>query len=183
MKRLLILLLVLFFCIVGTAWSADKTISALDAKATPQNADLMVIVDNDSTPTTKKMTWANVMEVKVVAVTSSPYNLTAANANGHLLFVTTAGVQTVNLPDYQAAADVDYAKIGSSVCIYMSTANVLTVDVAADDKIRINGTLGAAGVAVTSDGAAGDYACFVLTDAASDVGHWTMMGYGKTAWQ
>lgn len=120
--------------------------------------------------------------IPVVTVSSSPNSPTAAQALGSMLFVTTAGVQTINLPDYTAAAAADKAKVGSSICAYMSTANVLTINPADDDKIRLDGTLGAAGVDITSDGAAGDFACFILTDGASDVGHWTHLGYGKTAW-
>jgi hypothetical protein len=134
---------------------------------------------NDLLDTTMKIRGA----VPIIPATSTPTNVTAAQALGSIVFASYAGATTINLPDYTAAAASDKAKIGSSICVYSSLAQVITVDVAADDKIRVEGTLGAAGAAATSDGAAGDFACFVLTDSASDVGHWTLFGYGKTAWQ
>jgi hypothetical protein len=86
-------------------------------------------------------------------------------------------VTTVNLPDYQASADADHVKIGASVCVMNLQAKATIIDVAADDKIRTsNGTLNAAGASVTGPATIGAYSCFVLTDASSDVGHWTQMG-------
>jgi hypothetical protein len=140
---------------------------------------LSIDTANDLLDTTLKIRGA----IPIVAATSTPLNLTAAEALGSIVFTSYAGATTINLPDYTAARSASKAKIGSSVCIYASVAQQLIVDTAADDKIRLAGTLGAAGATVTSDSAAGDYACFVLTDAASDVGHWTLFGYGKTEWQ
>jgi predicted small lipoprotein YifL len=140
---------------------------------------LSIDTANDLLDTTLKIRGA----IPIVAASSTPLNLTAAEALGSIVFASYAGATTINLPDYTAARSASKAKVGSSVCIYSSLAQQLIVDTAGDDKIRLDGTLGAAGATVTSDSAAGDYACFILTDAASDVGHWTLMGYGKTAWQ
>jgi hypothetical protein len=151
--------------------SAENAAGTLTTRLTIDTA-------NDLIDTTMAMRGA----VPIVTASSTPLNLTAAQALGSVVFASYAGATTINLPDYTAARSATKAKIGSSVCIYSSLAQTITVDAASDDKIRLDGTLGSAGISVTSDAAAGDYACFVLTDAASDVGHWTLMGYGKTAW-
>ena len=56
-------------------------------------------------------------------------------------------------------------------------AKATIIKPSADDKIRTsNGTLNAAEATVTGPATIGAYSCFVLTDAATDVGHWTQMG-------
>jgi hypothetical protein len=113
------------------------------------------------------------------------YSPAAALMYGALILVTDSdSVTTVNLPDYQAAADVDHVKLGASVCVLNLVAAATIVDVAADDKIRTSdGTLQAAGASVTYTTAAtpiNGFTCFILTDASSDVGHWTQMGLRGT---
>ncbi len=118
--------------------------------------------------------------IKVIDMgsTAATYALTAPNSYGSMLRQThDDGATTITLPDYQAAADVDHAKIGATVCVQTGTAYATVVNPAADDKIRTsNGTLNGAGVGVTGPATVSAYSCFILTDSAADVGHWSQMG-------
>jgi hypothetical protein len=106
------------------------------------------------------------------------YSPAAALMYGILITIDDSdSVTTVNLPDYQAAAATDHVKVGASVCVMNLQAKATIIAPAADDKIRTsNGTLNAAAATVTGPATIGAYSCFVLTDASSDVGHWTQMG-------
>jgi hypothetical protein len=110
--------------------------------------------------------------------TGATYTLAAADAYGVMLLMTdTDSVTTVALPDYQAAAAADHAKIGAAVCVLNLQAQATIIAPSADDKIRTNnGTLNAGAATVTGPATIGAFSCFVLTDSATDVGHWTQMG-------
>jgi len=92
---------------------------------------------------------------------------------GYMVIATAA--MTLTLPNIDAANGV-----GQSVCIYSTGANVIRVNPGDADKIRLNGTLGAAGVDIYSAGAAGNFICLVVTDFATDVAHWTTLGSSGT---
>lgn len=87
------------------------------------------------------------------------------------------GVGTWTLPDIDAAAGT-----GQSFCIYATAGHVVTIDPDAEDKIRLAGTLGAAGASIDNGAAeaAGDFICLMVTDFDGDVAHWTTLGYKGT---
>jgi hypothetical protein len=110
--------------------------------------------------------------------TAATYAMGASDAYGKMFIQTHGDAATdVTLPDYQAAAAADHVKVGSTVCIMTLTAYATLIHPAADDKIRTsNGTLNAAGVGVTGPTTLGAFSCYMLTDSATDVGHWTQLG-------
>ena len=118
--------------------------------------------------------------VKVIDMgnTAASYAILAPDAYGSMFLQTHGDAATdVTLPDYQAAADVDHAKIGATICILTLTAFATTIHPSGDDKIRTsNGTLNAAGAGVTGPATVGSFSCYMLTDVATDVGHWTQLG-------
>jgi hypothetical protein len=114
---------------------------------------------------------------------SPPTTLTSARAitpselRSGVVFLTTT--DTATLP---AAAVAGY---GTTVCIIARDADVATVDLDGGEKFFIAGAAKAAGVTITSDGAAGDYWCGV---AVTDIGDgstdgWWTLGMGATPWQ
>jgi hypothetical protein len=112
-----------------------------------------------------------------VVISSTPWTLTLGEARAGTAQMTVTG--TVNLP---AAATVGF---GSMWCVFSRDAEVMTIDPNGTEKININGVASAAGVSVTSDGAVGDFGCFIAvtdTDTTGTDGWW-QLGYGKTAWQ
>ena len=123
--------------------------------------------------------------VPIIKNADGANSLTAAQVEGQLvLFGHDNAISDLTLPDYTAAVAADKARIGSYVCIMAASAYAHTIHPAADDKIRTsNLTLNAAGAGVTYTTAStpiGGYVCFVLSDAASDVGHWTQFGMNGT---
>jgi hypothetical protein len=110
--------------------------------------------------------------------TAATYAMGASDAYGKMFLQTHGDAATdVTLPDYQAAGASDHVKVGSTVCIMTLTAYATLIHPAADDKIRTsNGTLNAAGVGVTGPTTLGAFSCYMLTDSATDVGHWTQLG-------
>ena len=90
--------------------------------------------------------------------------LTAAEINS-MVFVTATA--TITLPA---------VTIGTSVCVYSTTAAAVHVDVNASDRTRLDGTALADGDKVTSASAAGDFICMVGDSAAG----WTTLGRSGT---
>jgi hypothetical protein len=97
--------------------------------------------------------------------------LSGTDLYGSMQMATGAGTWVI--PDVDAAAGT-----GQAFCVYVTGAYEVVIDGNAEDKIRLNGTLGAAGGNITNATAeaAGDYVCLVLTDFDSDVAHWTVLG-------
>ena len=110
--------------------------------------------------------------------TGATYTLSAANSYGTLLLMTdTDSVTTVQLPDYQATPEATHVRLKAQVCVMNLYAQATIIAPSADDKIRTSdGTLQAAAATVTGPATVSAYSCYVLTDAASDVGHWSQMG-------
>jgi hypothetical protein len=111
-------------------------------------------------------------------ITSTPHTLTLGEARAGLAIIQT-NATTVNMP---AAASVGF---GTMWCAVSDVAEIQTIDPNGSEKMVVNGSVSAAGVAVTSDGALGDYACFVaVTDTdGSGTDGWWMLGNGLTPWQ
>jgi len=101
--------------------------------------------------------------------------LSGSQLYGGIIFAT-AG-QTIVIPDVDAAAGT-----GLSFCVYAPAASDIVIDGNAEDKIRLAGVLGAADGNITNatGSSTGDFACLVLTDFATDVAHWTVMGNSGT---
>ena len=123
--------------------------------------------------------------VPIIKNAEGANSLTAAQCQGQLVLLGHVdAISDLTLPDYQAALAADHVTIGAMVCVAAVSAYAHTIHPAADDKIRTsNLTLNAAGAGVTYTTAStpiGGYVCFVLTDAASDVGHWTQFGISGT---
>jgi hypothetical protein len=112
----------------------------------------------------------------VVATDDNGKTLSAAELNGSMQMSTGAGTWVI--PDVDAAAGT-----GQVFCIYATGAHEIVIDGDAEDKIRNGGTLGAAGGNLTNATAeaAGDFVCLMLTDFATDVAHWTVLG-NKGTW-
>ena len=70
-------------------------------------------------------------------------------------------------------------------CVTSRDAEVITVTPGTDEKLVVAGAPLAANASTTSDGAVGDYACFIsVTDTdTSGTDGWWMLGNGLTAWQ
>jgi len=60
--------------------------------------------------------------------------------------------------------------------VYSTTAAAVVINPDDEDKIRLDGSLLAAGDSITSASGAGDFICLMLTDFATDVAHWTTLG-------
>ena len=101
--------------------------------------------------------------------------LSGTDLYGSMQMSTGAGTWTI--PDVDAAAGT-----GQSFCIYATAAHEIVIAGDAEDKIRLGGTLGAAGGDITNNTAeaAGDFICLMLTDFATDVAHWTVLGKSGT---
>jgi len=122
--------------------------------------------------------------IKVIdmGATAATYTVLAPDAYGSLYKQThNDGATVVTLADYQAAADVDHVKIGASVCFLTLTAFATVVTASADDKIRSSaGVLSGAAGTCTGPATVGAYACFILTETATDIGIWQQMGTNGT---
>lgn len=122
------------------------------------------------------LTWSS---IAVPVVATSAHTVTLGEVRAGIAQQKTNAV-TWSLP---AAAAAGY---GTPWCVYNFTdTKVITVDANGSEVIVLKGVAGSGGVAVTSDGADGDYACFV---AVTDVGDgstdgWVQYGYGLTDWQ
>lgn len=124
-------------CLATSAFSADSKISQLNDLASPDDADLLVIVD-DSAAETKKLTWANLK----AAVKSYYDSVTATLTN-----------KTLTSPDINGGT-VDNAAIGGTTpaagaFTSVSTAS-LTVD--SEDMTPVHGYHTAVVTCTTSGG-------------------------------
>lgn len=110
-----------------------------------------------------------------VATDADGKTLAGEDLNGSMQMATGAGTWTI--PDVDAAAGT-----GQSFCLYSTAAAHIVIAGDAEDKIRLNGTLGAAGGDITNNTAdlAGDFICLMLTDFAGEVAHWTTLGRSGT---
>lgn len=110
-----------------------------------------------------------------VATTAINKTLSGKDLYGSMQMTTVA--VTLTLPDIDAAAGT-----GQSFCTYATGAHVVTIDPDAEDKIRLNGVLGAAGASIDNNTAeaAGDFICLMVTDFDGDIAHWTTLGYKGT---
>jgi hypothetical protein len=159
--------------VLGTFGATANTIGKRGADATTVAAS--GITEDGTTVQLTALNLATTGQItgKIKVITkSSAYTLgtdSATELYGSAVIATAAMVLT--LPDVDAAAGT-----GQSVCMYSTTAAAISIDPDAEDKIRLNGVLGGAGGILTSASGAGDFACVVLTDFASDVAHWTVFG-------
>ena len=186
MKKLIVLfailvLLGLFY--TNYVFAADATIPNLSSFTEAFAANDLFEGINTSDTTTppasangfnQKVTYAKLAKIRVISK-SNNYTLgtdSSGEVYGTLVLATAS--MTLTLPN---AGDTD---VGMSFCIYSTTAAVIRVNPNDADKIRLNGTLGTAGYDIYSAGAAGNYACFLLTDSASDVAVWTVLGTSGT---
>jgi len=113
---------------------------------------------------------------RVVVVTDADgKTLSGTDLYGSMQMSTGAGTWTI--PDVDSAAGT-----GQCFCVYATAAHEIVIAGDAEDKIRLAGTLGAAGGDITNNTAeaAGDFICLMLTDFAADVAHWTTLGYKGT---
>ncbi len=95
---------------------------------------------------------------------SANATLTASEMNGWVFVSATA---TMTLPA---------VSIGTSVCVYSTSAADVYVDTNASDRIRLNGTALDDGDKIKSAGAAGDFVCLTGDSAAG----WTTLGRSGT---
>lgn len=89
---------------------ANTKISALTALTTPEDADVLPVVDTSAT-TTKKVTWANIKatlasvfapyRVTINSQTGTTYTAVSAD-NGKLIAVNNASAHTLTLPSLAA---------------------------------------------------------------------------------
>lgn len=173
MKRIffLCLLLLLLPCVSV----AQVKISELPEATVITNDDLLVVVDAPAgTATTKKITAANALKI-LVETDADGKTLSTDALYGSVQIATGAGTWVI--PDVDSSAGT-----GLSFCLYVTAAVEVIIDGNAEDKIRLGGTLGAAGGDITNNTAeaAGDFICLVLTDFSGDIAHWTVMGKSGT---
>ena len=114
-----------------------------------------------------------ISEHKLLATDADGKTLSSSEILGSIQMATGAGTWTI--PDVDAASGT-----GHSFYVYSTTAAAIVVYPDNEDKIRLDGTLLAAGAAITSAGAAGDYIYLVLTDFDGDIAHWTVLGRSGT---
>jgi len=157
------------FVLCGETTAGEKRVKSCGAK-----------IDLSTTITQNINTTGNITgAIKTVTKDTEGANtITAVEALGHLILLGHVdAISDLTLPDYQAAAAADHVALGYSVCVFAASAYAHTIHPSGDDKIRTtNGTLNAAGAGVTYTTAStpiGGMTCFILTDSASDVGHWT----------
>ena len=99
--------------------------------------------------------------------------LSVAEMNSSV-YVTAAA--TLTLPEVVASSpSATQVTPGAVVCVYSTGANVVRVDVNANDRMRLNGTAQTNGVDIYSAGAAGNFGCF-QADSASGYTSWGLSG-------
>jgi hypothetical protein len=123
----------------------------------------------------KSVETTQLLTGRIPVVAGGGKTLSGLDLYGSIQLATEAGTWVI--PDVDATTGV-----GLSFCIYVTGAYEVLIDCDAEDKIRLGGTLGAAGGDIHNDTAeaAGDYVCLVLTDFATNVAHWTVLGYKGT---
>jgi hypothetical protein len=121
----------------------------------------------------------------VVPITTSTYTVgNSDNLNvgryyesyGSLFIAQYAGTTTITLPNYAATQSGATVTLGAVVCVYSSLAQSVVIDPSADDKIRLDDTLGSAGATITSAGEIGNFVCLTLQESSSDIGIWASWG-------
>ena len=115
----------------------------------------------------------NVLNVVETGTTQSP---TGTDLNGAFHMYSNVASVTVSLDSIANAGD------GASACFYdIEGTAVLLIDPHADDQIRLDGVLKAAGVTITSTvgGNAGDFVCLIARDNGAD-DEWIVLGQSGT---
>jgi hypothetical protein len=87
---------------------ADVKITELTELTTPQDTDVMPIVDNSGTPTTKKSTWANIkatLKTYFDSIYQAALGFTAENAANKSTNVTTDGASDTKYPSVKSVKD------------------------------------------------------------------------------